>query len=141
MTKAARRKPMAEINVVPYIDVMLVLLVIFMVTAPMMRPGIELDLPEVASGALDIDENEPTLVVSVKADETYYINTGEEEEPVPLSELAERAGKVLAANPDIRVLVEGDRNLPYGVVVNLMGVLKSAGAGNVGLITEPPSES
>ncbi len=138
MAKAARRKPMAEINVVPYIDVMLVLLVIFMVAAPLLRPGIDVELPETTAGPLAIDENEPTLVVSVKADQTYFINTGDAEEPVTIDAIAEQAGKILAANPEVRVLVEGDRNLPYGVVVNLMGVLQRAGAANVGLITEPP---
>ena len=85
MAKAARRKPMSEINVVPYIDVMLVLLVIFMVTAPMMTQGINVDLPEAASGPIDVDENEPMLIVSVKADGTYYMNVGEEEEAVTLT--------------------------------------------------------
>lgn len=124
---------------VPYVDVMLVLLVIFMVAAPMMRPGIDVDLPEATSGPLDIDENEPTLVVSVKSDQTYYINTGESEEPVALDVIRERAEKILGANPEIKVLVEGDRSLPYGVIINLMSVLESAGANHVGLITEPPA--
>ncbi|MDA0977585.1 MAG: protein TolR [Proteobacteria bacterium] len=129
---------MSEINVVPYIDVMLVLLVIFMVTAPLMTQGIKVDLPEAASGPLDTDDEQPMLVVTVKADSTYYINLGEAEEPVPLSEIGDKASKVIAANPGIKVLVEGDRNLPYGVIVNLMDVLQASGAGSVGLITEPP---
>lgn len=138
MAKAARRKPMAEINVVPYIDVTLVLLVIFMVTAPMMTQGINVDLPDAASGALSVSENELTLVVSVKADSTYYINVGDEEQSVALELIGERAAKIIQANPDIKVLVEGDQALNYGVVVNLMNVLQQAGAGSVGLITEPP---
>lgn len=129
---------MSEINVVPYIDVMLVLLVIFMVTAPLMTQGIKVDLPDAASGPLEVDDDEPMLVVSVKADGSYYINIGEEEEPVPLSEIGEKAGKVIAANPKIKVLVEGDENLAYGVIVDLMNTLQEAGAGSVGLITEPP---
>lgn len=138
MAKAARRKPMSEINVVPYIDVMLVLLVIFMVTAPLMTQGIKVDLPEAASGPLEVTDDEPMLVVSVKADGTYYINLGEAEEPVLLKEIGEKAAKVIAANPDIKVLVEGDKSLAYGVVVDLMHTLQTAGASNVGLITEPP---
>jgi len=138
MAKAARRKPMAEINVVPYIDVTLVLLVIFMVTAPMMTQGINVDLPDAASGPLSVSENELTLVVSVKADSTYYINVGDEEQSVALELIGERAAKIIQANPDIKVLVEGDQALKYGVVVNLMNVLQQAGAGSVGLITEPP---
>ncbi len=138
MAKAARRKPISEINVVPYIDVMLVLLVIFMITAPLMTQGIKVDLPEADSGPLDVTDEEPMLVVSVKADGTYYMNLGEEEEPVALEDVRERAGKVLAANPDIKVLVEGDTQLAYGVIVNLMDLLQGAGAKSVGLITEPP---
>ena len=129
---------MSEINVVPYIDVMLVLLVIFMVTAPLMTQGIKVDLPEAASGPLDVEDDEPVLVVSVKGDGTYYMNLGNEEEAVPLSEIATRTQKVLAANPDIMVLVEGDRTLAYGVIVELMDTLQTAGAVNVGLVTEPP---
>ena len=138
MAKAARRKPMSEINVVPYIDVMLVLLVIFMVTAPLLTQGILVDLPDAQSGPMDVDENEPSLVVSVKSDRTYYMNTGEAETPVPLESIGERAGKIIAANPDIKVLVEGDEALPYGVVINVMNVLQAAGARSVGLITELP---
>ena len=131
---------MSEINVVPYIDVMLVLLVIFMVTAPMMTQGIKVELPEAASGPIKVDENEPMLVVSIKADESYYMNVGEESEPVELSLIAERAAKIISANPEIKVLVEGDKRLNYGVVIELMNTLQLAGAKNVGLITEPPKK-
>jgi biopolymer transport protein TolR len=116
---------------------MLVLLVIFMVTAPLMTQGIKVDLPEAASGPIDVTDDEPMLVVSVKDDATYYINLGEAEEPVPLSEIGDRAAKIIAANPRIKVLVEGDKNLAYGVIVNLMNTLQAAGAKSVGLITEP----
>ena len=139
MAKATRRKLMADINVVPYIDVMLVLLVIFMVTAPLMTQGIKVDLPEAMSGPLEVDDDEPMLVVSVKANGSYYMNVGEEEEAVPLKEVQTRAAKIILARPDIKVLVEGDKNLPYGVIVDLMNTLQVAGASSVGLITEPPS--
>lgn len=129
---------MSEINVVPYIDVMLVLLVIFMVTAPLMTQGIKVDLPEAASGPLEVDDNGLMLVVSVKADGSYYMNLGDEEESVALAKIGERASKVVNANPTIKVLVEGDKSLNYGVIVNLMNVLQVAGATSVGLITEPP---
>lgn len=140
MAKANRRKPMSEINVVPYIDVMLVLLVIFMVTAPLMTQGIKVELPEAASGPIKVDENEPMLVVSIKADETYYMNVGDDSEPVELSLISERAGKIISANPEIKVLVEGDKRLNYGVVIDLMNTLQLAGAKSVGLITEPPKK-
>ena len=139
MAKANRRKPMSEINVVPYIDVMLVLLVIFMVTAPLMTQGIKVDLPEAMSGPLEVDDDEPMLVVSVKENGSYYMNVGQEEEAVPLKEVQSRAEKIIAARPDIKVLVEGDKNLPYGIIVDLMNTLQLAGAGSVGLITQPPS--
>ena len=139
MAKATRRKLMSEINVVPYIDVMLVLLVIFMVTAPLMTQGIKVDLPEAMSGPLEVDDDEPMLVVSVKANGSYYMNVGEEEEAVPLKEVQTRAAKIILARPDIKVLVEGDKNLPYRVIVDLMNTLQIAGASSVGLITEPPS--
>ena len=137
MAKAKRRKPMAEINVVPYIDVMLVLLVIFMVTAPMMNQGIEVDLPEAQSGPIDVDEDEPLLVVSIKADGSYFMNVGDDAEQVALDTIGERTSRIVAANPDIKVLVEGDKNLKYGNVIDLMNVLQGAGAGSVGLVTEP----
>ena len=138
MAKSARRRPMSEINVVPYIDVMLVLLVIFMVTAPLMTQGIRVDLPEAMSGPLEVTDDEPMLIVSVKADGSFYINLGEAEEPVPLAEIGAKAGKVIAANPGIKVLVEGDKNLAYGTIIDLMNTLQAAGANSVGLITEPP---
>jgi len=130
---------MSEINVVPYIDVMLVLLVIFMVTAPLMTQGIKVELPEAMSGPLEVDDDEPMLVVSVKENGSYYMNVGQEEEAVPLKEVQSRAEKIIAARPDIKVLVEGDKNLPYGIIVDLMNTLQLAGAGSVGLITQPPS--
>ena len=139
MAKATRRKPISEINVVPYIDVMLVLLVIFMVTAPLMTQGIKVDLPEAMSGALEVDDEEPMLVVSVKRDGNYYMNVGKEEQAVPLQEVQSRTAKIIAARPDIRVLVEGDKNLPYGVIVDLMNTLQVAGAASIGLVTQPPS--
>ncbi|MEX2490038.1 MAG: protein TolR [Pseudomonadales bacterium] len=140
MAKAQRRKPMSEINVVPYIDVMLVLLVIFMVTAPLMTQGVKVDLPDATSGPLKIDQNEPVLVVSVKSDKTYYMNVGDEEEQIDRAQIRERAGKIMAANPDIKVLVEGDESLEYGVVIGVMNILQAAGAQSVGLITEPPEQ-
>ena len=138
MPKASRRKPMSEINVVPYIDVMLVLLVIFMVTAPLMTQGIKVDLPEAMSGPLEVDD-EPMLIVSIKANGSYYMNVGEEEASVPLKEVQTRAAKIMSARPDIKVLVEADKSLPYGVIVDLMNTLQLAGASSVGLITELPS--
>lgn len=129
---------MSEINVVPYIDVMLVLLVIFMVTAPLMTQGIKVDLPKAYSESMDADEN--ALIVTIREDGSYFLNTGEEEKTVTLKQISDRSSKIIKANPDVKVLVEGDRNLKYGSVIELMNVLQKAGAENVGLITEPPGK-
>ena len=138
MAKSVRRRPMSEINVVPSIDVMLVLLIIFMVTAPLLTQGIQVDLPQAISKALDVTNEETLLVVSIKADGRYYMNVGEEEEAVDLDTISEKTSKIIKANPTIKVLIEADRNLKYGAVVEAMNVLQNAGAETVGLITEPP---
>lgn len=138
MARSGRRKPMSEINVVPYIDVMLVLLVIFMVTAPLLSQSIKVDLPQAVSETLDVNDDETLLVISIKADGTYYMNVGEEEEAVDLSLIGEKTSKIIKANPDIKVLIEADRNLTYGTVIEAMSVLQNSGAETVGLITEPP---
>lgn len=138
---AARRRPMSEINVVPYIDVMLVLLVIFMAAAPMLAQGIQLDLPREPSEPLERSEQDP-LIVSIQRDGSMYLNVGsDDEEAVSISqlELQDRAMKVLRARPDVPVFVRGDTELPYGTIVNVMTILQQAGAGSVGLLTEPPS--
>jgi biopolymer transport protein TolR len=103
-----------------------------------MTQGINVNLPDANSGPLSVTDNDPTLVVSIRADQTYYMNVGDEEEAVALALIGERANKIIGANPSIKVLVEGDQSLSYGVVVNLMNVLQQAGASSVGLITEPP---
>lgn len=134
-----RRKPVSEINVVPYIDVMLVLLVVFMVTAPLLTQGVNVDLPEAPSEPLDLKENEETLVVSVKFDGTYYIDIGEDPEaPVTLDYIAERVEKIMRIKPTTPVMIRGDKAVDYGVVVNLMTVLQAAGVPSVGLISEQP---
>lgn len=134
-----KKKPMAEINVVPYIDVMLVLLIIFMVTAPMLMQGVQVQLPQAASEPVDTDEDSEPVIVSIKADGTYYINLGgDEEQARPLDEIKETVSRVLRQRPDTPVLVWGDQQVGYGVVVRLMTELQSAGAPSVGLVTEPP---
>lgn len=138
---AARRKPMSEINVVPYIDVMLVLLVIFMAAAPMLAQGIQLDLPQEPSEPLERSEQDP-LIVSIQRDGSMYLNVGGDEgESVSISqtELQDRAMRVLRARPDVPVFVRGDTELPYGTIVSVMTILQQAGAESVGLLTEPPT--
>ncbi|WP_020209296.1 protein TolR [Gilvimarinus chinensis] len=133
-----KKKPMAEINVVPYIDVMLVLLVVFMVTAPMLMQGVKVDLPEAPSAPIDNEEDEP-LIVSVDKSGQYYIELGgEPKQAKPLAQITEMVGKVLGEKPSTPVLVWGDTDVNYGVVVGLMTQLQNAGAPSVGLVTDPP---
>ena len=139
---AARRKPMSEINVVPYIDVMLVLLVIFMATAPLLTQGVQVDLPKAPSEPIDEAENDP-LVISMRADGAIFLNLGmsgadDEGTRVTVFSLEEQAGKVLRARPEVPVYVKADHTLDYGKVVGVMTVLQKAGAESVGLITDPP---
>ncbi|MGH1439491.1 MAG: protein TolR [Cellvibrionaceae bacterium] len=136
-TKKAKKKPMAEINVVPYIDVMLVLLIIFMVTAPLLTQGVKVELPQTVSAPIDDQDQEP-LIVSIKADGNYYVKLGKDEEaPKPLDVITDQVSKVLRVQPKTPVLVWGDTNVAYGKVVDLMALLQQAGAESVGLVTEP----
>ena len=131
---------MSEINVVPYIDVMLVLLVVFMITAPMLAQGVHVDLPDANAEAIDVKEAEP-LVVSVKRDGSYYINLGEsKEQGVSLPDVVARVGAVKRQRPQTMVLVQGDDAVPYGRVVTLMAALQKAGVSDVGLVTELPQD-
>lgn len=137
MAKSGKHRFAAEINVVPYIDVMLVLLVIFMVTAPLMMQGIKLDLPKADSKPLDVKQEEP-LIVSMKADGSLYLNLGKQQEIAkPLQEVQESIGKVLKAKPATAVLIWADHSIDYGKVVVLMTDLEKAGVEEVGLVTEP----
>lgn len=139
MLPQKKRKPMAEINVVPYIDVMLVLLVIFMVTAPLLMQGVKVDLPQAPSSPLDNKDVEP-LIVSVKADGSYYINLGDKgDQAAPVAEIVDKVAKILRQKPETPVLIWGDQAIEYGKVVHLMSLLQGAGAPSVGLVTEPGS--
>ena len=135
-----KRKPMAEINVVPYIDVMLVLLIVFMVTAPMLNQGIDVDLPQASNEPLDIDENLETLVVSITATGEYFLSigaTGDERESVSLETVGEQVSRILNANPEIQVLVEGDTEADWGAMITLITTLNQAGVTNPNFITQP----
>jgi biopolymer transport protein TolR len=139
--RGSGRKPMAEINVVPFIDVMLVLLVIFMITAPMLTQGVQVDLPQVTSEPMeDVEDNEP-IIVSVDRDGQYFISLGDDETAVSLDEIGQRVIIILDRQPGTPVMVRGDRNVPYGQVVSLMSTLQVAGVSNVGLISEPPTSN
>jgi biopolymer transport protein TolR len=133
-----KKKLKAEINVVPMIDVMLVLLIVFMIAAPMMTQGIKVELPKAAADPVDTKDNEP-ITVSIKQDGSYYIEAGGDPEKArPLDEVKSIVKKILAEKPDTLVFVQADRRVQYGSVVELMAELKVSGAPSVGLITEPP---
>lgn len=137
-TPLQKRKLMGEINVVPYIDVMLVLLVIFMVTAPLLTQGIEVKLPKANSEPIeDISDREP-LVLSVDDKGNLYVNVGEDEDkPTTGEEIIRRVAIVLKNAPDTPILVKADRDVPYGNVVGAMVVLQRGGAENIGFVTDP----
>lgn len=138
MRRRKKHEQKAEINVVPWIDVCLVLLIVFMVTAPLLMQGVDVQLPQASTEPMDTQE-EP-LIVSVKQDKTFYINLGSsQEKPAPLADIAEQVRKVLATKPKTPVLVWGDARVDYGAVVEVMGALQGVGVDNVGLVTEPPS--
>ncbi|MCK8516175.1 protein TolR [Methylonatrum kenyense] len=138
--RRGRRKPMSEINVVPYIDVMLVLLVIFMVTAPLLYQGVAVDLPQEAAEPLPQDERDP-VVVTVSRDGEYTLSIGDDPDaPLGMDEIMDLVSRVMRNSPETPVLVRGDRNVAYGHVLQVMSTLRGAGVPQVGLMTEPPRE-
>lgn len=137
--------PKAEMNVVPYIDVMLVLLVIFMVTAPMLTQGVKIELPKVASEALVNDSQQQILTLSVKAEGGYFWNLGSEldtknqtDSALSLEELQTKIGEVVAKKGDTQVYIRADNEAGYGSVVKAMAALQQGGVTNLGLVTEAP---
>jgi biopolymer transport protein TolR len=137
MPSSRKRRIMAEINVVPYIDVMLVLLIIFMVTAPLLTQGIEVDLPTADAEPLQQDASEP-LILSVDVEGNFYLNVGDNEDEVrEPQQVVTLASIVLKAKPATPVLVKADENVKYGRVVTAMVLLQKAGAQKVGFLTDP----
>ena len=128
-----RKRLMAEINVVPYIDVMLVLLVIFMITAPLLTQGVQVDLPKAAANPVNPADNE-TLVVTVDRKGDYFLD----DRPIDPEALQSKVAAILRLRPKTPVMIRGDLNVPYNEVVKAMVVLQAAGAPSVGLLTQPP---
>ncbi len=136
--KKTKRRLVAEINVVPYIDVMLVLLIVFMVTAPLLMQGVKVDLPNAPSAPMENKDDEP-LIVSIKEDGSYFLDLGNgKNQKDELPNIVDKVAKVLRQQPQTPVLVWGDSKVDYGSVVQLMSALQGAGAPSVGLVTEPP---
>lgn len=139
--RRARRRPMAEINVVPYIDVMLVLLVIFMVTAPLITQGVRVDLPE-ANAQPQVGEGGPPAVIHIDQHADTYLDLGDNNLlPVDQQLLYERLRTLLLNAPGTSVVVRADAAVDYGTVVAAMVAAQAAGAGSVGLVTQPPAAS
>lgn len=128
-----RKRLMAEINVVPYIDVMLVLLVIFMITAPLLTQGVQVDLPKAAANPVNPADSE-TLVVTVDRKGNYFLD----DRAIDPEALQAKVAAILRLRPKTPVMIRGDLNVPYNEVVKAMVVLQAAGAPSVGLLTQPP---
>ena len=136
--KKNKRKLLAEINVVPYIDVTLVLLVVFMVTAPLLIQGIDINLPKTVSSSLE-KKHEDSLIISIKSNGNLYLNLGSKKElQISKPDLSEKVSEIIKQNPNMSVLVRGDKNTSYGEVVRLMSLLQKSGVSSVGLVTEIP---
>jgi biopolymer transport protein TolR len=135
-----KRRLMGEINVVPYIDVMLVLLIIFMVTAPLLTQGVQVDLPDADASPIDAEDlrNREPLVLSVDREGRYYVNVGgNEDQPVDEATVLQRVQVVLGRDAETPVLVKADERVPYGRVVQGMVILQKAGARKIGFLTDP----
>ncbi|WP_196141038.1 protein TolR [Aliikangiella sp. G2MR2-5] len=133
-----KRRPVAEINVVPYIDVMLVLLVIFMITAPLITAGVDVELPQANAEPVSAND-EPPLIASIDASGNYYLSVGESrDQALEPHELVELIAAHRKLNPNAKVMINGDRNVAYDKVVRLMVMIQSeTGIESVGLMTDP----
>lgn len=132
-----RRKPVSDINVVPYIDVMLVLLVVFMITAPMMTAGIKVDLPDAEAEPLVLPKNEEFVIVSVNENGQYFLSVGDsKQKSKTLEDITAQISDIKKAKPKTPVLIEGDERVAYGLVMKMMIALQGAGVDDVGLVTE-----
>ena len=133
-----RRNLISDINVVPYIDVMLVLLVIFMIAAPLMVQGISINLPEVSSDALPVEKSEP-LIISIRSDGSFFLEIdATRNKSLNLEEISQEIAKILKADKDMQVAIRGDGEVKYESVMLLMSQLQQLGSKNIGLITKPP---
>jgi biopolymer transport protein TolR len=128
-------KPLADINVTPLVDVVLVLLIIFMVTAPMLQMGIDVNLPRVKSKSIDVTEEK--LILTINSGKEIYINKNK----TSITDLGAKLESIFANRIDREVFMRADKNVPYGFVVEVMSEVRKAGVDRLGMITEPPNES
>ena len=132
--RLAKKKSLkAEINVVPYIDVMLVLLIIFMVLSPLLIQGVEVNLPSTDTTKMSV-QNEP-MVISIDKNGNYYINVGDESLPIDLNELKRKSMIIFEANPDIEIVLQSDRDVIFDSVAKAMAAVQSVGISNIGIVT------
>lgn len=137
MNNSGKRSVMSEINVTPLVDVMLVLLIIFMVTAPMMQEGVSVDLPQAKGTPLQKEQKAEEIVISVSNQGNIFIN----DTPVAEEMLPEKILEATKKNPANEVYLRADKTVPYGIVVRIMGALRNAGIANLGMITTPQEDS
>ena len=130
MIEARRRRFMAEINVIPLVDVVLVLLVIFMVTAPMLYRGMDINLPRSSSNTIKPEER---VVLTVERDRRVYVD----KELIPLAQLPQKMDALHRKNPEVSVFLRADQDVPYGTVVQVMDSIKKAGIVKLGMVTDP----
>lgn len=132
--RGSRRTQMSEINVTPLVDVMLVLLIMFMVTAPLSQQGIEVQLPETANSG--VTPNEDPFVVVIRDDRKLFIGTAE----ISMASLQQKVAAIFSTRQDKQVYIQADKSVSYGVVAEAMGEIKSAGITNISLVTQPKSK-
>lgn len=138
--RGSRRKPMAEINVVPYIDVSLVLLIIFMITTPLLQTGVDVDLPQAEAKTIDPTQD-PPVIVTITAEGRLLVDAGDHEDvPVDAAALSEKVLGAVQRKPTRPVLIRGDKSVDYGHVITVMAALKQAGVPSVGLMTSPAED-
>jgi len=135
-----RRKLMSQINVVPYIDVMLVLLIIFMVTAPLLNLGVDIHLPQ--SAAKSVQDNKEPVLVSVDKEGNFFLTLGgTQREPIDADNLVRKVSAFVRANPQVSVMIGGDERVDYGKIYQAMVLLQQAGVPKVGLMSQPVQET
>lgn len=138
--KNGRRKPMAEINVVPYIDVTLVLLIIFMVTTPMLQTGVEVDLPEASTKTVETSDN-PPIIITIEKSGQHHIQIGDkDDQPIAPDDIVPQVKAELAQKPQTQVYIRADKSVEYGSVIVVMAALKNAGVDKVGFSTQAKSD-
>jgi len=131
----SENKPMAEINVTPLVDVMLVLLIIFMVTAPLLQMGIDVNLPRVKAKSIDVAEEK--LVLTITSAKEIFINKNR----IPIGDLRTKLESIFTSRTDREVFMRADKAIPYGFVIEVMSEVRKAGVDKLGMITEPPEEA